>query len=63
MFGARISQRSLNLVNHLARVLNEDHSVMTMPQVPAELIEAVNELDEIRRITDPLKNATENWLR
>jgi len=36
---------------------------MTMPQVPAELIEAVNELDEIRRTTDPLKNATENWLR
>jgi hypothetical protein len=28
---------------------------MTMPKVPAELIDAINQLDEIRRITSPLK--------
>jgi hypothetical protein len=28
---------------------------MPMPKVPAELIETVNELDDIRRITGPLK--------
>ena len=32
---------------------------MPMPKVPAELIEAVNELDEIRRITNPLKKRDE----
>jgi hypothetical protein len=32
---------------------------MTMPKVPAELIEAVNELSEIRRITNPLRKRDE----
>jgi hypothetical protein len=56
MFGARILGRSLS---SLARVVNEDQNTVPLPKVPAELIEAVNELSEIRRITNPLKKRDE----
>jgi hypothetical protein len=40
-------------------VEREDYHAMPMPKVPAELIEAVSELSEIRRITNPLKKRDE----